>query len=60
MIFCSITDVFQSDEDMSETEVVPSRPLTKRQRAKLNEGGSEDYLELPMGKPMNGISSQFY
>jgi hypothetical protein len=45
---------------MSETEVVPSRPLTKRQRAKLNEGGSEDYLELPMGKPMNGISSQFY
>lgn len=35
---------------MSENEVVPSRPLTKRQRAKLNEGASEDYLELPMGK----------
>ncbi|CAM0136746.1 unnamed protein product [Umbelopsis sp. WA50703] len=47
-VISSITDVFRSDEDMSETEVVPSRPLTKRQRAKLNEGGSEDYLELPM------------
>jgi hypothetical protein len=35
---------------MSETEVVPNRPLTKRQRAKLNDGASEDYLELPMGK----------
>ncbi|KAI9287662.1 PAPA-1-like conserved region-domain-containing protein [Umbelopsis sp. AD052] len=33
---------------MSETEVVPNRPLTKRQRAKLNDGAEEDYLELPM------------
>lgn len=38
-----------SDEEMSETEVVANRPLTKRQRAKLNDGAEEDYLELPMG-----------
>ncbi|CAO3683656.1 unnamed protein product [Umbelopsis ramanniana] len=37
-----------SDEEMSETEVVANRPLTKRQRAKLNDGAEEDYLELPM------------
>jgi len=41
-----------SDEEMSETEVVPNRPLTKRQRAKLNDGAEEDYLELPMGTSM--------
>ncbi|KAG2172458.1 hypothetical protein INT44_006631 [Umbelopsis vinacea] len=40
--------VLSSDEEMSETEVVPNRPLTKRQRAKLNDGAEEDYLELPM------------
>ncbi|KAH8555823.1 PAPA-1-like conserved region-domain-containing protein [Umbelopsis sp. PMI_123] len=33
---------------MSESEVVANRPLTKRQRAKLNDGAEEDYLELPM------------
>jgi hypothetical protein len=41
-----------SDEEMSETEVVANRPLTKRQRAKLNDGAEEDYLELPMGTSM--------
>lgn len=38
------------DDQFSDTEVVTNRPLTKRQRAKLNNEGSEQFLELPMGK----------
>ncbi|KAI9278910.1 PAPA-1-like conserved region-domain-containing protein [Phascolomyces articulosus] len=37
-----------SDEDEEDYEVVSNRPLTKRQRAKLENNGSEEFLELPM------------
>lgn len=41
---------YDSEEDEEETlEVVSNRPLTKRQRAKLNNDTTEEYLELPMG-----------
>jgi hypothetical protein len=54
-------DLFDcSDEEMSETEVVPNRPLTKRQRAKLNDGAEEDYLELPMGMSMSLVGIAVY
>lgn len=40
-----------SEEGFSDgEEVIKNRPMTKRQRAKLNREESEDYLQLPMGK----------
>ncbi|KAL1927464.1 hypothetical protein VTP01DRAFT_3701 [Rhizomucor pusillus] len=45
----STYEEYDSEEDEEETlEVVSNRPLTKRQRAKLNNDTTEEYLELPM------------
>lgn len=36
-------------EENEEEEVFQNKPMTKRQRAKLNREEPEDYLQLPMG-----------
>lgn len=37
------------EEEEEEEEVFQNKPMTKRQRAKLNREEPEDYLQLPMG-----------
>lgn len=39
----------EEDDEGDDLEVVSNRPLTKRQRAKFNNEGPDEFLELPMG-----------
>lgn len=39
----------ENEEEEEEEEVFQNKPMTKRQRAKLNREEPEDYLQLPMG-----------
>ncbi|KAI7882901.1 hypothetical protein K492DRAFT_175824 [Lichtheimia hyalospora FSU 10163] len=48
------------DDELDDLEVVSNRPLTKRQRAKFNNDGPEEFLELPMdsGKKKNILTEE--
>ncbi|RUS35153.1 hypothetical protein BC938DRAFT_475135 [Jimgerdemannia flammicorona] len=47
----------ESEDESSATELPNTRPLTKRQRAKLNVELAEDFLELPMDKSNSGFEN---
>ncbi|CDH48280.1 hypothetical protein RO3G_14167 [Lichtheimia corymbifera JMRC:FSU:9682] len=50
----------EDDDEGDDLEVVSNRPLTKRQRAKFNNDGPEEFLELPMdsGKKKNILTEE--
>ncbi|KAI9318705.1 PAPA-1-like conserved region-domain-containing protein [Dichotomocladium elegans] len=55
-----VYEEFGSDDEEEDYEVVTNRPMTKRQRAKMNNEGPEEFLELPMdtGKKKNILTQE--
>ncbi|KAJ8655941.1 hypothetical protein O0I10_008381 [Lichtheimia ornata] len=48
----------EEDDEGDDLEVVSNRPLTKRQRAKFNNDGPEEFLELPMDSGKKNILTE--
>ncbi|KAJ8655943.1 hypothetical protein O0I10_008383 [Lichtheimia ornata] len=48
----------EEDDEGDDLEVVSNRPLTKRQRAKFNNDGPEEFLELPMDSGKKNVLTE--